>query len=596
MKSNRRIPTLAVLLALGFLALAIAKSQQRDHDGAGDSGSSRRAGARADTNWVPNETVTGTILAANFAQDQRDWALANMYLDKLSNPSSSDPATSLRMMLLALSAGQFDRAADYAAKLNVTPSPTGPRVDAAVTGDGRDLASIVLLAQAVRAGDLPAAQKLLSTIKSPALSAFVQPVLVSWIKAGLKQPLDSGVDGLALLQALHRGLAAEWAGQIDVSNRVFDALSRVPLTPSGTLMVASYNIRQNRTDQARAALTEALRLNPMDTDAKAMLDALDQGRTPQLKPQWSYHLQGVTAGVGLAFMDLAQAMVADRAADTGLIFAQLGRMIRNDVPGLSLLVGSIFENQNRLTDAATLYAGVQPTDPDYTEAQIRLAQLRSGEGKVAEAERLLESLLKDNPSPRAAYALGEIYREEKNYPRAIASYDRAVEMSGGKVDDALWSLYFVRAMAYDETGQWPKAEADLKTALEYRPDNPQVLNFLGYSWADKGINLPEAREMLIRALARAPQDAYITDSLGWVYFRENDLLQATVLLERAVSLKPYDPVLNDHLGDVYARDGRTLEARYQWQRAFDYARKENDAEAADKIRAKLTGEDNQAEK
>jgi Flp pilus assembly protein TadD len=129
-------------------------------------------------------------------------------------------------------------------------------------------------------------------------------------------------------------------------------------------------------------------------------------------------------------------------------------------------------------------------------------------------------------------------------------------------------------MTYDELDQWDKAETDLKTALEYRPDNPQVLNFLASSWADKDMHLTEAKDMLARALTRAPTDAYITDSMGWVFFREGDLTQATALLERAVSLKPYDPVLNDHLGDVYAKTGRILESRYQWQRALDYADKD----------------------
>ncbi|MCB1537392.1 MAG: tetratricopeptide repeat protein, partial [Alphaproteobacteria bacterium] len=502
MNTQRRLPTLIILIALGFLAYAIARSP-RPHGGGEDTGAdgaATRPQAQAAANWTPNETVTGDVLAANFAQDQHDWATANTYLDKLSDPNANDPTTMLRMMLLALSAGQFDRAAQYAAQLdNIDPDQAQGGAGATVAGDGHDLATVVLLARAVRGGDLVGAQKLLGTLRSPALVAFVQPVLISWIKAGRGLPLDSGVDGLALLQALHRGLAAEWAGQTDVANRVFDALARVPLTPSGTLMIAAYNIRQHRTEQARAALNEALRLNPMDKQAKAWLDALDQGRTPDMPAQYSYHLKGVTAGVGLAFMDLAQTMLADHAADSALIFAQLGRMIRGDVPGLALLVGTIFEEQKREADAAAIYEGVQPGDPDYVDAQIRLAQLRAAGGKTDQAESQLESLLEKSPEPRIAYALGEIYRDAGDYSKAVASYDRAVQMSGGRVDDDLWSVYFVRAMAEDELGEWPKAEADLKTALEYRPENPQVLNFLGYSWADKNLHLAQARQMLMRA-------------------------------------------------------------------------------------------------
>lgn len=587
MITSRRFSTIAVIAAIAFLVYAIAEKNLREYK---DEREVAPVAHNVDPNWVPNDTVTGTVLAANFAQSQRDWAQANFYLDKLSDPSASDSTTTLRMMLLALSAGQFDRAADYAAKLDAAEKASpGAKSDLEATpaGDGRDLASLVLLAKAVRGGDLNGAQTLLMNLHSPALMAFVQPILNNWIKAGLKQPLDSGVDGLSLLQALHRGLAAEWSGQKDVANRVFDALARIPLTPTGTLMVAAYNIRQGRADQARAALTEALRLNPMDIDAKAMLDALNQGQSPHLKPQWSYHLQGVSAGVGLAFMDLAQMMVTDQASDSALIFAQLGRMIRPDVPGLSLLVGTIFQDQKRNNDAAAVFASAQPADIDYVDAQIRLAELRAGEDNPAEAIRILENLMDKNPNPRVAYALGEINRQNKDYKKAIEAYDQAVQLSGGKADDDLWSVYFVRAMAYDELNEWPKAESDLKTALEYRPDNPHVLNFLGYSWADKGMHLVEARDMIIRALTRTPSDPYITDSLGWVYFKEGDLVQATEFLERAVSLKPYDPVLNDHLGDVYEKTGRTLEARYQWRRALDYADAAKDSELIETVKKKL---------
>lgn len=96
--------------------------------------------------------------------------------------------------------------------------------------------------------------------------------------------------------------------------------------------------------------------------------------------------------------------------------------------------------------------------------------------------------------------------------------------------------------------------------------------------------------MIIKALTQTPLDAYITDSLGWVYFREGDMIQATALLERAVSLKPYDPTINDHLGDLYAKSGRALEARYQWRRALDYADQERDAELIEAIKKKMAGE------
>ncbi|HEY8963800.1 MAG TPA: tetratricopeptide repeat protein, partial [Alphaproteobacteria bacterium] len=466
--------------------------------------------------------------------------------------------------------------------------PATPDDEAGNTfGDGQDLASLVLMAGDVRSGNYEEAQRLLNNLKAAPLKSFLEPVIDNWLNAGLGKPLSASTEGLSLLQALHRGLAAEWAKQSETADAVFDALARVPLTPEGAMVVAAYNLRRGRIDQARTALAEAIRQNPQDQDAKQMLDSLDQGQTPALKAEWSYHMQGVTAGVGLAMRDLAHLMVADEAWDSALIFGQLGRMVRADVPKLGLLIGTVFAQEKRLDDAKGVFESIPQGDPDYIEAQIQLADLLDEQGKRDQAIETLEKLMQAGPEPRIAYALGELYRSAKDFEKAVRAYDQALELSGGHVDDELWSIYYVRAMAYDELGEWQKSEDDLKTALTYRPDNPHVLNYLGYSYADRNQNLNEAKAMIIKALTQTPLDAYITDSLGWVYFREGDMVQASVLLERAVSLKPYDPTINDHLGDLYAKTGRYLEARYQWRRALDYADKLRDADLIEAIKKKM---------
>jgi tetratricopeptide (TPR) repeat protein len=356
------------------------------------------------------------------------------------------------------------------------------------------------------------------------------------------------------------------------------------------MMIAAYDIRNTRMDEARAALAEALRQNPMDQEAKKIQDALSQGQTPVLPPEFAYHMKGVTAGVAMAFRDLAQMMMSDGAGESALIFAQMGRAVRNDVPALAIIVGNIFMEQKRYDEALAAFRSVQPADLDYVDAQIRLSEIEAERENSEGAIEILEALMKTNPSPRVAYALGEVYRSDKDNKKAVSAYDQAIDAAGGKPDDDLWSVYFVRAMALDELGEWDKAEADLKKALEYRPDNPHVLNYLAYTWADRNINLTQARDMLVKALSLAPTDPYITDSLGWVYYRQGDFAQAIVLLERAVSLKPYDPTLNDHLGDAYESVGRHLEARYQWRRALDYADADKDAKLIKAITEKLAGD------
>jgi Flp pilus assembly protein TadD len=179
--------------------------------------------------------------------------------------------------------------------------------------------------------------------------------------------------------------------------------------------------------------------------------------------------------------------------------------------------------------------------------------------------------------------LGNLLRRDEEYEGAESAYSRAIDRLGTPERED-WTLFYARGIAYERTKQWPKAEADFLRALELEPEQPFVLNYLGYSWVDQGMRLDEARDMLDRAVALRPDDGFIVDSVGWVHYRLGEYPQAVESLERAVELEPGDPVINDHLGDAYWRVGRQREARYQWQRALSL---EPDEELIETIEQKL---------
>ena len=151
-------------------------------------------------------------------------------------------------------------------------------------------------------------------------------------------------------------------------------------------------------------------------------------------------------------------------------------------------------------------------------------------------------------------------------------------------EKANWVIFYFRGICYERSKQWAKAEADLKKALELYPDQAHVLNYLGYSWIDQGINLDDGMRMIKRAVEQRADDGYIVDSLGWAYYRLGNNEEAVKQLERAVELKPEDPTINDHLGDAYWQVGRVLEARFQWSHARDLKPEPEDLV---KIEAKL---------
>ena len=193
----------------------------------------------------------------------------------------------------------------------------------------------------------------------------------------------------------------------------------------------------------------------------------------------------------------------------------------------------------------------------------------------------------------ALIRLGNILRYQERYEEAVDAYDQAVERIG-EIGRDNWTLLYSRGIALERAGQWDRAEADLLKALELQPDQPFIMNYLGYSWVEQGKNLAVARKMLERAVAQRPDDGYIVDSIGWALYKLGELAEAVRHLERAVALRPQDPVINDHLGDAYWRVGRSGEARIQWQRVLglnpdDDLRRQIDAKLKDGLPRQNSG-------
>jgi len=204
--------------------------------------------------------------------------------------------------------------------------------------------------------------------------------------------------------------------------------------------------------------------------------------------------------------------------------------------------------------------------------------------RTDEAKASLEKLIAANPRDlEAIMALGNVLRGRKQFAECADVYSKGIDTIT-KPEKSNWVIYYFRGICLERSKQWAKAEEDLKKSLELYPDQPHVLNYLGYSWIDQGLNLDEGMRMIKRAVEQRADDGYIVDSLGWAYYRLGNMEEAVKQLERAVELKPEDPTINDHLGDAYWKTGRALEARFQWSHARDL---KPEPEDLDKIKKKL---------
>ena len=271
-----------------------------------------------------------------------------------------------------------------------------------------------------------------------------------------------------------------------------------------------------------------------------------------------------------------------------LIYLRLALNLRPDLDFAQVSVANLLSDLKRGDEAISAYLGVSQSSPLAESAQIQAAIEYDGLEKTDKGLALMKQVASDHPGdPEAWSALGTLQRSSKDFAAAAQSYDKSISLLPNP-DKAHWVLYYFRGIAYERTHQWPKAEADFQEALKLYPDEPLVLNYLGYSWVDKGVNLDEAFKMLRRAVDLKPTDGYIVDSLGWANYKLGHFDEATRDLERAVELKPVDPVVNDHLGDAYWRVGRQTEAHFQWNHARDFGPEPEDLKTIlDKIKVGL---------
>jgi tetratricopeptide (TPR) repeat protein len=290
-------------------------------------------------------------------------------------------------------------------------------------------------------------------------------------------------------------------------------------------------------------------------------------------------------GVAEAYFTFAALLRGQDANDFALIMLRLALDLRPNFAAARLLAADILTNQRHPQAAIDMLNEVPAGDPIISLVLLRRVTLVDRLGRSDDAMRDLERLARDYPdSPLPDVQRGDILRTKQRFSDAVTAYDKAIGRISHPVPSD-WVVFYDRGVAEERTHLWQKAEADFHRALELSPDQPFVLNYLAYSWADMGHRLTEARQMIQRAAERRPNDGAITDSLGWVMFRQGDHQAAVKTLEKAVELEPEDSTINNHLGDAYMAVGRKIEAQYQWRRALNLNPAPDDAA---KLEAKLS--------
>jgi len=521
------------------------------------------------------ETTSGTYLAGRHAQETRDYAAAASWFEDALKTDSESPELISRTFLMEASEGRFDRARSLAVqelKLDSTDA----------------VAELVLLIDRVNAGDKAGALARAEALPSEGVHRFLGPLALAWTRmavgdlagadAALRQ-LDK-FNGFAPLEYYQLGLLYDFAGQPDKAEENF----KKTLDATGQLnwrltdAMANFYERHGRADEADALYQRFIKDNAGSELAESVL-----ARKPAEPPAPS--IVSAEDGLAEALFDLASVVNQPETIDLALLYARCALQLRPHLALAQLLLSDVLSAENKPEESLAILAEIPPSSPYSWSARLRVAADLEMLDRTEDAITQLKEMSAEAPTRAGAeMQLGDLLRGKKRFSEAAKAYNEAIRRLQAAGMPERWSLYYSRGIALERSGQWKSSEADLLHALELKPDQPLVLNYLGYSWIDKGENLQRGLKMIEKAVELRPEDGYIVDSLGWAHYRLGDYTSAVEYLEKAIELVPEDPTINDHLGDAYWQSGRPSEARFQWRRALQFG---PEADEVKPIEAKL---------
>ena len=512
------------------------------------------------------EHLFGEYLAGRHAQQRRDFSSAAKWFEKAIAADADSPEVISRSFMMEVSVGHFDRALALAPKeLKLDPSDA--------------IAQMVLLIDRLKAGDNAGALKYAAALPSDGVHRFIGPFALAWTRmaAGDLMGADTALQGLdkyngfKALKVFQLALLYDFAKQPDKAQQFYDkALAGSDqLNWRLTDAVTNFDQRHGRAEKAKALYQKFIQQNAGSELAVAAL-ARPPG-TPQPL------IRTAADGLAEAMFDLASVLNQAETIDLSLLYDRFALALRPQFGLAQLLLSDVLSTQNKPEESLQVLSEIRQSSLYYPSARLRGAINLDTLERTDEAIAQLKAIAAEQPEAIAAEVqLGDILRNKKRYAEAVTAYDEAIRRAAAAGLPERWSLFYDRGVVLERSGQWERAEQDLRHALELKPDQPLVLNYLGYSWIDRGENLDQGLKMIEKAVELRPEDGYIVDSLGWAHYRMGDYAGAVEQLEKAIELVPQDPTINDHLGDAYWQSGRMTEARYQWRRALQFGPQENE--------------------
>ena len=500
---------------------------------------------------VSSASPYGKFLAGEQALNNGRSAEAAKFFDQ-ARLETGDPMIAERAFTAALLAGDIQKAA--------TMAPTGDQASEA----SRRLGKVVVAVEALADGKGKQAVALLAdpSIQFPHRAAAA--LLTPWasaqagdVEGSIVRPEVRGDRLVDYFGQLAQGALFERAKRYDEAETDFKAaVSTENPTEMAVLAYGGFLERRGRRVDALALYGDQLAREPDSISVKAAQARASSGKPAPAMPT-------IREGAAQALLAPAATMIAAKQNQLALIYLRL--VLRLD-PGRDdawVMVGDLMQGSGDVDSARDAYARPKPGSTQYSSAQAKLAWTYQSADDKETALKLARAAAASGDTD-ARVNLADLLRSDEQYAEAA----KVLEGLIGETKTPDWRLLYARGVTYERLNRWPEAQADLQTALKARPDEPELLNYLGYSWIDRGEHLNEALAMVQKAVASDPRSGAMVDSLGWAYYRLGDYKQAADKLEQAVELDAGDPEINNHLGDAYWKVGRRDEAQFQWRRVL----------------------------
>jgi tetratricopeptide (TPR) repeat protein len=523
-----------------------------------------RAVAPATDFTLDASSVDGAYLAGLVAGAERDTGAASAFLTEAMRADPKNADLTERAFVAELSDGDFELAFGTARSLAARDKTNG-------------LAQLVLGVRDLAVGRYASARDHFA--KGGAKNDITTDLLVAWSWAGsgdTKRAI-AGVEAFnqpsfQIFRDYHEGLIDDLGGKRDEARaHLKAAYDGDPQTLRIVDAWARFNDRNGDAAAATDAYRKLLDMIPRQPVARIALDQIKAGK--RLDPA----VRSAQAGAAEVLYGLGAAGLEGSDDLPAMIYLRLALYLSPRDSLATITLAELYERLKQHQEAIDLYRTISSSSPLHLEATIQTALITDELGRSMDALQIMRSLVAQHPDDvDALTALGDLERAQKDYADALTAYSTALSKSGGPDVKTNWGLLYFRGICEERRNLWPAAEGDFRQALALFPDQPLVLNYLGYSWVDRRVNLDEAFKMLQKAAALRPDDGFIVDSLGWAYYQLGHYREAEKTLERAVQLEPSDATVNEHLGDAYWRNGRKLEAHFQWNHARDFGPDKDD--------------------